>query len=236
MFDAPTPLDLRWQMFGTRIVVTPWFWLTLALLGWPYFEMGGPLLLFLWVLAGFLSILLHEFGHVLMGRVFRNEGSILMTAFCGLALGTTDGLGPWKRIAVSAAGPAIQLLFFGLLTGVVWTFPNFVADLPENFGILFGFLLFINFWWAILNLLPIYPLDGGQILCDFLEYFMRDRGRYIGHGISFALATALAIFFFTRGNGGYFAFFLVLNAITNFQKMQEYTNRFHSHDDYPWTR
>lgn len=236
MWDSPTPFDLRWQMFGTRITVTPWFWLTLALLGWNQFEREGPIPLLIWILAGFISILLHEFGHVLMGRVFGNQGSIVMTAFCGLAIGTTSGLGPWRRIAVSAAGPAIQLAFYGLLKAAEVFFPGFLLSLPPNFILLFVFLLFINFYWALLNLLPIYPLDGGQILCDFLEYFMRDKGRYYGHGISFALATALAIFFFTQGNGGFFAIFLALNAVQNFQLMQAHRSQYHPPDDYPWTR
>jgi len=101
-------------MLGTEITVSPWFWLALALLGWPYFQAGGALLLLIWLLAGFLSILLHEFGHVLMGRVYGNRGSILLTAFCGLAIGASEGLTPWKRIAVSAAGPGIQLAVWGL--------------------------------------------------------------------------------------------------------------------------
>ena len=60
---------IRFNLFGIPVQVQPWFWLTLVLIG------GGVgantadelLLLALFVVAGFVSILVHELGHALAG-------------------------------------------------------------------------------------------------------------------------------------------------------------------------
>lgn len=110
MWDQPSPMDISFRLFGTRVIIQPWFWVTLALIGWPYFGVGGAPLLLVWVLAGFISILLHEFGHVWIGRVFGSDGHIILRAFGGVAIGSANFTSAWKRIAVTAAGPGIQLV------------------------------------------------------------------------------------------------------------------------------
>src|ERR1700722_8245857 len=68
-----TPFDLRWRMLGTDIRVHPFFWILALFLGWYRMPgQDGPtkmLYLALWVACVFVSVLLHEFGHVLMGRL-----------------------------------------------------------------------------------------------------------------------------------------------------------------------
>ena len=84
----PTPWDLRWRMLGTNISVHPFFWVLSAMLGWGWFNDGGFRLLLVWVACVFVSILLHEFGHVLMGRLFGSRGQyIVLYSFGGLAIG-----------------------------------------------------------------------------------------------------------------------------------------------------
>lgn len=234
MWDQPSQMDISFRLLGTRVIVQPFFWITLALIGWPYFEMGGAIPLLIWVFAGFVSILLHEFGHVLVGRAFGSDGTIVLRAFGGVAIGAGNFRSAWKRIAVTAAGPGIQLVLFAIL----WLLDRFATEqverLPPYAGLFFDFLLTINLYWAILNLLPIYPLDGGQITCDFLEHFFKRKGRTAGHAISMVIAGALAIFFLTQTTSMIFGIFLFMYAAMNFQILQSLREGYTPPDDYPW--
>ena len=74
----------------------------------------------LWIACVFLSILLHEFGHVWAGRGFGSDASIVLYSFGGLAVGASDQRLRWQRIIVYLAGPGIQF-----------------AAAPERFGLPF---------------------------------------------------------------------------------------------------
>jgi Zn-dependent protease len=177
-------------MFGVPVRVHPSFWLVSAILGWGWLRQGMEYLL-LWVACVFVSILIHELGHVFMGRLFGADGHIILFAFGGLAVGSSLLANRWKRIAVYLAGPFAQ---FGLL-GIVWLILRSL-NLEEASRFLRATLMFlfiINLFWPLLNLLPIYPLDGGQISRDFLDWLLPTNGVRVSLGISFVLAGLLAI-------------------------------------------
>src|SRR5207253_10968886 len=54
-------------------------------------------------------------------------------------------------------------------------------------------LFWINLFWGLMNLLPIWPLDGGQISRDFLSWLVPGNGLRFALGISFLLAAVIAI-------------------------------------------
>src|SRR5947209_9735069 len=74
--SAPTPFDLHWRLFGIDFRVHPSFWLVNLLFGYFYVryvpDADNRLLpyLGLWLLCAFVSILVHELGHVTAGRLF----------------------------------------------------------------------------------------------------------------------------------------------------------------------
>ncbi|MSR30287.1 MAG: hypothetical protein EXR99_02165 [Gemmataceae bacterium] len=189
------------------------FWLVSVLLGWSYFKATNDLaVLALWVLAVFLSILLHEFGHVLMGQFFGSSGFIILHGFGGLAVGSSDLSNRWKRIAVTLAGPGIQLVLWGILQGIIHA--SLVPDNPK-IRIFILMLSNINLFWPLLNLIPVYPLDGGQVLLDSLTYFSAN-GRKQAFGISVAAGIGAAIYF---GNSGqlFLVFLFVLLIMQNLE-------------------
>jgi Zn-dependent protease len=166
----PTSLDLRFRLFGVSVRVHPFFWLVSAFLGWNLVPGAGnanlPNLGYLlaWIAVVFVSILLHEFGHVFMGRAFGSRGHIVLQAMGGVAVGSGNVPRTWQRILVLAAGPGIQLVF--LL--VTWLLSPLLLDaLPgetaDRVQPVVDMLLMINLVWPIANLLPLFPLDGGQI-------------------------------------------------------------------------
>lgn len=186
----PTPLDLKWRMLGIPVRVHPLFWLIALLLG-----LGLPLVyLPVWVICVFVSILIHELGHVLAGKLFGSQGHILLYSFGGLAIGSGRLPERWQRIAVSLAGPAAQFLLAFLLAIPYVGYaaargPDGIEFLDYLFGILFG----INIFWAVLNLMPIWPLDGGQVSREIFQALMPADGLRISLIVSLVFAVLLAV-------------------------------------------
>jgi Zn-dependent protease len=128
-------------------------------------------------LALFLIVMLHEFGHALACRqVGGRADQIVLWPLGGVAY-VNPPLRPGATLWSIAAGPLVNvallplLLITGLLSrslGWAHTMPNFHALLRAIWFIDWGLLLF--------NLLPIYPLDGGQILRSLL-WFVVGRAR-----------------------------------------------------------
>jgi Zn-dependent protease len=255
MFLEPsrTAYDLNWQMFGIPVRVHPMFWLLTVILGWGAVDRGISYLL-VWVACVFVSILIHELGHVIMGRRFGTNGHIVLYSFGGLAIGSSNLSNRWERIAVSFAGPLAGFLFLGVVIFAIQVVdPEQFTVMVEKVKAMLGLpfdphvrlfqpslvdaavmdLFWINLFWGLLNLLPIWPLDGGQISRDFLEGVRPQDGVRISLGISCAVAALLAvnslavsygkpIIPFLNFGGTYMAIFFGLMAVSSFQAMQAY--------------
>ena len=153
---------LRFTLFGIPVQVQPWFWLTMAFIG------GGArantkealLLLALFILAGVISILVHELGHALTGRAFGARSAITLQAFGGYAEFSGTRFNRPQQFLVTAAGPFVQIV----LGGAIFVALHFLGDLKSEAGYFWVSLAWISIVWAVLNLLPVMPLDGGQML------------------------------------------------------------------------
>jgi len=197
-----TPYDLRWRMFGIHVRVHPLFWVGAAAVCWDWLHFGIAHLLVAMACV-FFSILLHEMGHVLMGRVFGTHGDIILWAFGGLAVHSADVRRRWQRIAVLLAGPGIQLVLWGLLRLALeysplpphspWAAPTLLETMVD-------WLLWINLYWALLNLLPIWPLDGGQITRELLGAVTPRNAVRLSLQLSIGLAALLALYGFLTEN------------------------------------
>ncbi len=249
--DDHTPFDLNWTMFGVPVRVHPFFWLMSVLLGWSVLD-EGLIYLFLWVACVFVSVLLHELGHVFMGRVFGTHGHILLWSFGGLAISSSDLRKRWQRIAVYLAGPGIQFVLYGLLYVSFWWGLEPYLDPDKDYPHLFaaiGFLLLINWAWPLLNLLPIYPLDGGQISRDLFDWFRPRDGIRLSLMVSLGLSGLLAANYFISvamkepfipflGRGTMFrAVFFLVFAVNNYQLLQQTTRTrtwYRTDDRAPW--
>lgn len=154
---------IQFRLFGIPVTIHPIFWLTLGLLG----LMGNGvstsaqlLGLALFVLAGFISILVHEMGHALTIRFYKLPTEIVLQGFGGYASHPAGILTRLQSFLVTAAGPAIQILL-GVGAFAVLIF----APLPDTpIKIFLGYLALVSIFWALLNCFPIFPLDGGRML------------------------------------------------------------------------
>ena len=182
-FSEPqtTPFDLNFSCFGIPVRVSPWFWLGSAVFGFGLVQQDIKLL-FIWGVAVFVSILLHEMGHAVVMRRLGEYPRVVLYFMGGLAIGG-GGRRSIDQIIVSAAGPVVQLFLaafavaFVRASGHAYPIPipfwdNAWFDLQgvgleripyPNLSYFLAFLLWINIFWALINLLPVFPLDGGQI-------------------------------------------------------------------------
>jgi len=186
----PTDYDLHFRVAGVPVRVHPLFWLITVLLGTRGVESLLPVLL--WVVAVFVSILIHELGHVAAFRYYGSSAHVVLYSFGGLAIADSEfGWSGGRRGArrgaagealIAFAGPLAGFVFAALIVAFVYLAGYHVAfstGLIEQLGFevgppdrpipssklqeLVGDLLFVNILWGIINLLPVYPLDGGQI-------------------------------------------------------------------------
>lgn len=183
---APTPYDWRFQLMGIPVQVHPFFWVIPVVLGMR----NPPSILILWAVVLFVSILVHEMGHALTMRYFGFQPRVVLYSLGGLAIpdsagyGSQPRVGPRERILYTLAGPGAGFAFAALVMLVItvanWqvrfdlrNFPNFwhitmPAGQSELTGNLVGMLLYVNIFWGLMNLLPVFPLDGGQIAREIL--------------------------------------------------------------------
>src|SRR5450755_602004 len=121
---ARTRSDLSFRLGDIPVRVHPYFWLTTALLGLNTRLSGIDILIYLliWTAIVFVSISVHELGHVLMGRYLGSRGHIILTGMCGLAVGSSNLPRRGQRIAVLLAGPGAGILLAALIAGLFWLY------------------------------------------------------------------------------------------------------------------
>ncbi len=181
----------EFKLFNIPVRVEPWFWLTGFLLGGGLsgtLNREVMMGILLWMIVVFVSIMIHEFGHALVCRKLTGVNpSVKLWAMGGLAYPNTH-LTRKQSFWVTWAGPLAGLAFFVVVAagcmiaygfgpglGVV-SYNVYPGDHSVDSGTyealtsmnrvteqLIHSLIFVNFWWSLVNLLPVYPLDGGQI-------------------------------------------------------------------------
>jgi stage IV sporulation protein FB len=210
---------IRFSLFGIPIEIQPFFWLMCILFSGSFKADSAAALLAvaLFTIAALVSILVHELGHALTGRrLGGGYTSIALTAFGGLAYNEGGRFTRAQRFYMIAAGPGAGFALLAVVLAILSTFfgshdvlvyasyvlfgrvGNFQSDgllmflsLKPFIKILIDDLIWINFWWGVLNLLPIIPLDGGRIT----ELFMRPVKRAYQLGIIVAVLAALYAYY-----------------------------------------
>jgi Zn-dependent protease len=100
-------------------------------------------------------------------------------------------------------------------------------------------MIWINLMWGLVNLLPIYPLDGGQATQVLLSQVDRRSGVRWGHTISLIAAGILTVLAATLLRGDYYpTIFFGLLAVMNYQILQSlhHAQSFGVYHDDDWWR
>lgn len=236
---------LHFRLFGIPVVIHPSLWIVLAILGGGL-RLGGvgfelmPMVMFM--VAAFLSLMVHELGHALVGRgLCGSRVAIEMACMGGACLSVGGRVSRWTDIARTAAGPGFALLFGLVFVGILsqylvdpstvwrvtwqWILNEPVIEwyhaiawdrLNPYMYYFLNYSIFVASWWSAFNLLPIFPMDGGQILGNLV------RSRRTMHLVGMLTAAGVALVALTfewwiaAAFLGYFSFL-------NYKMFQEYS-------------
>lgn len=190
------------RILGVDVNIHPTFALVFvfAFLYWGIGENGGilPFLLgTLLMLLVFLSVLVHELGHVVMAREFGIQVlDITLWPFSGVARIEQAPASPRNELLIALAGPGMNLAIFMLLLPVILLIgvvggPDQLFGAGDRFRSLdlasmIAAIGVLNLALMMFNLLPAFPLDGGRVL----RAAMTPR---IGRGRATDIATRVGI-------------------------------------------
>lgn len=108
------------------------------------------------------AVIAHELAHAVVAKkIGVIAARITLTPFGGALNLQSNILTPHQKCVIYWAGPIASLLFSLLFGVVVWLFPTIFICLE--------YLVAANFLVGVINLLPIYPLDGGKILAQYIS-------------------------------------------------------------------
>lgn len=189
-----TRYDLNFHLFGFPVRIHPWFWLVTLLFGSSALENDRVQFFVAWIAVVFVSILVHELGHALAFRRFGSDSHIVLHAFGGLAVPWAAVRGRWRRILVSLAGPIAGFALFGIVYGSNYAFPWADPGASLLLRWLYNQLVFVNVAWGLLNLLPVWPLDGGQVCEEICSHFKPRTGRRLSLLISIVVAGTFCLY------------------------------------------
>jgi stage IV sporulation protein FB len=190
IFEVPAPTrgEIHFRLFDIPVRVHPYFWLTTLFMGLSP-DVGT---LLIWIGVVFVSILWHELGHVFAYRFFGIHGDVVLYGFGGLAVPDREIRGTFARVVVSAAGPCAGFLIAAAVFAYQFHAP--VIEYPNYYeSLLLRDLMWVNGFWGLVNLLPIYPLDGGQAARALFEKHNAARGHRRSLIVSTAVAAIVAV-------------------------------------------
>lgn len=170
------------------IHIYPLFWVLILMIGWiNSSSLTGTLI---WSIVILISVLLHEFGHALTANFFGQQAEISLVGMGGLTSREGGHLNKWKEFLIVLNGPLAGFLLFFILFSFKSTFASLNPYL--RYGLEVG--IEVNLFWTILNLLPVWPLDGGHLLRILLEGMFGFRGTKIAIIVSLVFAALLGIY------------------------------------------
>jgi Zn-dependent protease len=240
MFVEPpqTHYDLRFRLFGIPVRVHPFFWLTTLMMG---YRLREPTLMLIWVGVVFVSILIHELGHAFAALWYGWPPRITLHGFGGLASYRPTHHDMRSQIIISAAGPGAGFLFIALVMAVVHATGHPVSiDLSRsiqdwvlyepafesrNLNVMFSQLLWVNIFWGLINLLPIYPLDGGHIAQELMMRADAGDGFQKSLWLSIFTAIGAAVFCGVKFRDAYMAIFFGYLAYIGYATLQNMRGR-----------
>ncbi len=180
-------------MRGIPIRIQPFFWLVAALIGW----FGSRTLVgtLIWVAIILVSVLVHELGHALAAKAFGLSPRIDLVAIGGVTTYEIKNLKYYKQFLITLSGPVFGFLLF-VLASVLLYFKVFTNPLAITVT---ATIQMINLFWTIVNLVPVLPLDGGQLLRIALEGFFGVKGFKLSLFIGMTISLLISLFFFLIG-------------------------------------
>ncbi len=211
------------RIFGIEVFLH-WSWFLVAIYEVQQWRaiFTSPVWAVILYLGLFLFVTMHEFGHALACRqVGGRAEKIFLWPLGGIAF-VSPPPRPGAMLWSIAAGPLVNVVLIPILSfarvaagRAGWANENLDAYL------VLVWLWRINLWLLIFNILPIYPLDGGQILRSLLWFPLgQTRSLFVATAIGFAGGAALILFAIWQQSFwiGIMAFFLLSRAAVGWKQ------------------
>jgi Zn-dependent protease len=193
---------MKWQwkigrFFGIDVYMHATFLLLIGFVAFSYWTQEQSLAAVLggvgFILALFVCVVLHEYGHALTARRFGvATRDITLYPIGGVARLERMPEQPIQELWVALAGPAVNLVIAAVL--FVWllvtgTFEP-ITSLSVASGSFIERLMIVNISLLLFNLLPAFPMDGGRVLRALLslrlEYTRATQvAATVGQGMAF---------------------------------------------------
>ncbi|QDT97903.1 M50 family metallopeptidase [Gimesia aquarii] len=158
-----------WFLAQVRVSI---FLPVLLLVFWAHYSLGLGFALFSIL---FLSVFLHEMGHVVACRMTGGEADQIVLWPLGGLVSCNPAHATTAQVMTILGGPIVNLLLCAItIPAVIWSgelsqslnpfkLPN--INLDKNLGQAVLLMMFsINWLLLLINLIPVLPLDGGKIL------------------------------------------------------------------------
>lgn len=245
-----TAYDFSFNLFGFPIRVHPGFFVLPVVFG-AGLAGSAPnpgVVLLIFAIVFFVSILIHELGHSIALRFFGVPSRIVLYWFGGLAI-HESGFGNHRRlnndqsIVVSLAGPLAGFGLAAILVGIIYAmngsisfqmngmFPMLIPDMSQtavagnqSMILLFWIGLFCNIVWGVLNLAPVLPLDGGQVCREVCLKFDSHNGLKTALMISVGAAAVIALIGFSTRDS-FMGIFFAFMGISSYMTLQQMSLR-----------
>lgn len=177
----------RFAGIDVKIHATFLLIVVLGAMQWSGFGPTGMVFGALLMLALFLCVTLHEFGHGLVAQRFGIPvREIVLLPIGGVAALARNPSKPLHELLIAAAGPAVNVVLAVVLSLMLGLHASWNELSAEHLLKAFGagpslataliWLLNANIFLVLFNLIPAFPMDGGRILRGLLG-FMTDWGR-----------------------------------------------------------
>jgi Zn-dependent protease len=258
---AETQFDVRFRLLGVPVRIHPFFWVVAAVMGWQENDLAMVLLWIGCVFVSILvhefghalssrsfgcspSVVLWGMGGLCFSQAEqqtpRQRLAVLLAGpgagflLCGLVV-----LLFWTFLGITPSEQAHLIAYeFRIAqtpgTGVEKFLQAFHTRGDQGHFVLnaYWFLVQINLFWGFVNLLPVWPLDGGQVAQILLTMYDRWRGQRWGHVLSLLVAGALGLITFMLTRRLFLTLFFGYFALINYQVLQS-LHQAHSMGLYP---
>jgi stage IV sporulation protein FB len=195
------------RAFGIDVKVHWTFFLLLLVFGYFAYRSSGSMTATIvtigLIIALFIFVLLHEFGHSLVAQRLGIEiPDITLLPLGGLARMKSMPEKPSDEVKIAIAGPLVNVMLAAIFFGLSLPFGG---GIPSASGLVLGtnragqilaYLALTNIVLAVFNLIPAFPMDGGRILRGVLASRL---GNVRATEISAAVGQFFAFLFFVGG-------------------------------------
>ncbi len=123
---------------------------------------------------GFLSlmicVLLHEFGHILMGKYYKMETEVVyLTPLGGMAGMDLANLTPWREFFITLTGPLVNAVIAVTTIAIIIAMEVHLIVAPALLTNWLKDLVVMNVGLCLFNLLPMFPMDGGRLVRSMIR-------------------------------------------------------------------